>query len=192
MAETRETETRLTAADFMDWYEAQPSDRRYELFDGIAYEMQAERLIHAETKARVTYAFQRQIAERRLSCQALGDGMAVRVDEETVFEPDALVRCGPALPEDTTLLLDPMIVVELASPTTQRVDVLKKFSRYFRNPHIAHYLIVIPRTRIVIHHKRTADDRIETTAYESGAVPLDPPGFELALADIFPAEPPAG
>ena len=112
--------------------------------------------------------------------------MAVRVDEETVFEPDALVRCGPPLPDDTTLLLDPLIVVEVASPSTQRVDVLEKFSRYFRNPHIVHYLIVIPTARIVIHHKRMAADRIETKSYESGAVPLDPPELQLALADLFP------
>jgi Uma2 family endonuclease len=192
MAQIRKTESRLTAEAFMAWYEAQPAGRRYELFDGVAYEMQAERLIHAEIKARVSYAFHRQITEHHLPCQALGDGMAVRVDAETVFEPDASVRCGPPLPDDTILLLDPMIVVEVASPTTQRIDVLEKFTRYFRNPHIVHYLIVSPRTRMVIHHKRIADDRVETKGYDSGAIPLDPPGFELALADLFPDEPVAG
>lgn len=188
MAETGKVENRLTASAFMDWYEAQPAGRRYELFDGIAYEMQAERLVHVRTKARVQASFERQISARGLPCEALPDGMAVRVDEETVFEPDALVRCGPPLADDTILLLDPLIVVEVASPTTQRVDVLEKFSRYFRNAHIVHYLIVIPRTRIVIHYRRTEDDRIEAKSYESGAVLLDPPGLELVLAHLFSGE----
>jgi Uma2 family endonuclease len=191
MSETRKTDDRLTAAEFMAWYEAQPSGRRYELYDGVAYEMQAERLVHARTKARVHAVLDRQIRAEGLPCEALPDGIAVRVDEETVFEPDALVRCGPPLPGDTILLLDPLIVVEVASPTTQRIDVLEKFTRYFRNRHIVHYLIVIPRSRRVIQHRRTADDRVETKGYESGSVPLDPPGLELALADLFADEPAA-
>jgi Uma2 family endonuclease len=189
MAATRETGSRLTAAAFMDWYEAQPPGRRYELLDGVVYEMQAERLIHARTKAWVHAVLGQQIGAKGLPCEALPDGMAVLVDEETVFKPDATVRCGPPLPDDTILLLDPLIVVEVALPSSQRVDVLEKFSRYFCNPHIVHYLIVVPTARIVIHHKRTAGDRIEAKSYESGAVPLDPPGFELALADLFPDEP---
>ena len=111
--------------------------------------------------------------------------MAVRVDEETVFEPDALVRCGPPLPDDTILLLDPLIVVEVASPTTQRIDVLEKFTRYFRNPHIVHYLIVIPRPAwsSIIGARPTIASKRRAT---SSGIPLDPPGFELALADLFP------
>jgi Uma2 family endonuclease len=191
MAQIRRNEPRLTAEAFMAWYEMQPKGRRYELLGGIAYEMQAERLVHAEAKARILVAFRQQIADRDLRCQALGDGMAVRVDEETVFEPDALVRCGPPLPDDTTLLFDPVIVVEVASPTTQHVDVLEKLSRYFNNRHIVHYLIVIPRARLTIHHQRMVDDRIETKTYREGKISFDPPGLVLAVADLFPDEPPS-
>lgn len=191
MAQIHKTDSHLTAEAFMAWYEVQPMGRRYELLDGIAYEMQAERLVHGEAKARVAYAFRRQISERGLPYQALGDGMAVRVDGDTVFEPDALVRCGPPLPDDTVLLLDPLIVVEVASPSTQRVDVLEKFTRYFRNRHIVHYLIVIPTAHAIIHHRRTAEDRIESKGYEAGTISLDPPGLKLAVADLFPDAPTA-
>lgn len=109
---------RMTAEAFVAWTETQPDRPRYELFDGHVYEMGAERLVHAEIKARIVSSFRRQIAERNLGCQALGDGMAVRVDEETIFEPDALVRCGPRLPGHTTVITDPLIVVEVASPST--------------------------------------------------------------------------
>ena len=36
-------------------------------------------------KSRVHRQFERQIADRRLPCEALADGVAVRVDEDTVF-----------------------------------------------------------------------------------------------------------
>jgi hypothetical protein len=62
-------------------------------------------------KSRIHRQFERQIADRGLSYEALADGMAVQVDQDTVFEPDALVRSGPLLPDDTLLVLDPLIVV---------------------------------------------------------------------------------
>lgn len=185
MARPRESDHCMSADAFIRWYDAQPPRPRYELLDGIVHEMQSERLIHAEIKARIAFAFRCQIGERRLPCQALGDGMAVRVDDATVFESDALVRCGPPLPDDTVLLTDPVIVVEVTSPSSRQVDVLTKFARYFRNPNIVHYLIVGATERIVIHHRRRQDGRIESTGFESGTLVLEPPGLALALDEVF-------
>jgi Uma2 family endonuclease len=186
MALAQPTEPRMTAQAFMEWREAQPERVRYELYDGRIYEMSAERLIHARMKSRVHREFERQIADRRLPCEALPDGIAVRIDEDTVFEPDTLVRCGPLLPDDTILVVDPMIVVEVASPSSQRIDALDKFARYFHNPSIIHYLIVVPTKRIVIHHKRAPDGRIVGTSYSGeGIARLEPPGLDLSLAELF-------
>ena len=76
--------------------------------------MNAKRAIHARTKASVLVQFQKQIRDRGLRCEAFPDGMAVRVDDATVFEPDALVRCGPPIADETVLIVDPIIVVEVA------------------------------------------------------------------------------
>jgi len=186
MALTQKSEPRMNAQAFMAWREAEPEGARYELYDGRVYEMSAERLVHARLKSRVHRQFERQIADRRLPCEALPDGVAVRVDEDTVFEPDALVRCGPRLSDDTILVVDPLIVVEVASPSSQRIDALDKFARYFRNETIMHYLIVVPTKRIVIHHARAADGRIVGTSYvDAGVVRLEPPGLDLSLAELF-------
>jgi Uma2 family endonuclease len=186
MVLAQQTEPRMNAQAFMDWREVQPEGVRYELYDGRVYEMSAEQLIHARVKSRVHRQFERQIADRRLPCEALPDGIAVQVDEDTIFEPDTLVRCGPQLPDDTILVLDPMIVVEVASPSSQRIDALDKFARYFHNASIIHYLIVVPTKRIVIHHTRAADGRIVGTSYvDEGIVRLEPPGIDLSLAELF-------
>lgn len=185
MAVSRKSEPRLSAEAFMAWYDARPGSARYELLDGIVHKMQAERLVHAEIKARVLVSFRRQTAGPGSGCQALGDGMAVRVDGETVFEPDALVRHGPPLPPSTTLLEDPVIVVEVASPATQKLDATRKLLRYFRNPSIQHYLIVVPTERNIIHHRRAASGKIESAAHELGVIALDPPGLTLDLGEIF-------
>lgn len=112
----RRTEDPMTAESFVSWNEAQPAGARHELLDGIIFAMGAERAAHARTKTRVYNRLERQIAERALPCEAFLDGMAVRVDEATVFEPDALVRCGAPIPGDTILIEDPIIVLEVASP----------------------------------------------------------------------------
>ena len=179
------TDARMSADAYMTWYDDQPDGKRYELFDGLVYEMQSERLIHGEIKIRVAEIFRRQIRERALPCHALGDGMAVKVDDETIFEPDVVLRCGPKLPRNTTLIKDPMIVVEVASPSTRRIDAFQKFLRYFRNPSIIHYLIVIPTKESAFHHRRMADGQIVTRGYETGIIRFDPPGVELDLAEVW-------
>ena len=175
----------ITARAFVEWSERQ--DGRYELLDGTIMSMAAERLIHAQTKFAVANALAGAIAEAKLPCQAFVNGMAVRVDDTTVFEPDALLRCGEPLPDDTLLITDPMVVVEVVSPSTQRVDALLKLTRYFRNPAIVHYLIVMPDQRSVVHHARGAEARIETAIHSTGRLHLDPPGLGVEIGDLFPA-----
>ena len=177
----------ITARAFVEWSERQQA--RHELLDGIIVAMAAERLIHAQTKLAIANALARGIAEAKLPCVALVDGMAVYVDDATVFEPDALVRCGEPLPSDTLLITDPIIVVEVVSPSSQRVDALLKLTRYFRNPAIVHYLIVMPDQRSVCHHRRGADERIETTIRSTGRLNLDPPGLSVEIEALFPPIP---
>ena len=177
----------MGAAAFVAWSEAGSVDTRYELLDGHVYAMASERAEHARAKNAVLRQLERGIAAGALSCEAFPDGMAVQVDEANVFEPDVTVRCGASLPGNTILIEDPVIVVEVASPSTQRVDVFVKLARYFRNPSIQHYLIVVPAGRVVVHHRRV-EDRIESASRDAGVIRLDPPGLEIDVTRLFSAE----
>lgn len=175
----------ITTAEFATWYAQQPDGERYELCSGVVYRMQAERLAHARMKFRVAQQLASGVAAKRLPCETLGDGMAVRIDGDNQFEPDALVRCGPRLPDDTVVLDDPIIVVEVTSPSTQHLDVLMKFMRYFNNPRIVHYVIVMMAERGIIHHRRADDGQIISRSHEAGVVHLDPPGLVLDVDELF-------
>ena len=177
----------MTAEDFMVWSERQPGDARYELLDGEIRAMASERVIHARTKNAVLRHLERGIVDKKLPCEAFGDGMAIRADDHTVFEPDALVRCGPRLGDDIVLVLDPIIVVEVGSPSTQRVDALTKLLHYFHNPTVMHYLIVLAAERMAIHHRRGSEAAIETTMHAGGPIVFDPPGLTIDLTDVFAA-----
>ena len=112
--------------------------------------------------------------------------MAVRVDDETVFEPDAMVRCGPRVSGDNVLIFDPLLVVEILSPTTtQHVDVFRKFNRYFNNPSLVHYLIVNSVDRNAVHHRRNEQGQVISTSFAKGKIAFDPPGLALDLDALF-------
>ena len=124
-------------------------------------------------------------AARGLACEALPDGATVRIDDRTVYEPDALVRCGPALPGDAIEVGDPVIVVEVVSPSSRGIDKGAKLASYFSLPSVRHYLIVDTDKRVVIHHHLVEDGRIEFRFLHEGPLTLDPPGLTIEVQDIF-------
>ena len=109
----------------------------------------------------------------------------MRIDEQTVYEPDALVRCGPRTSRDATEATDPIIVVEVASPSSRGIDAGLKLAGYFSLPSVRHYLIVDTDRRIVIHHRRDEKGAISVRILHGGPLALDPPGLELETGDIF-------
>ncbi|MFZ1109413.1 MAG: hypothetical protein WAN43_13860 [Rhodomicrobium sp.] len=60
------------------------------------------------------------IAAANLPCRAFVDGLGVKIDDETVFEPDALVNCGPPMRRGSLIAPNQVIVVEVISPTSAR------------------------------------------------------------------------
>ncbi len=117
----------------------------------------------------------------------LPDGMTVRVDRDTAHEPDALVYCGQKLPDSAVEAPNPVIVVEVLSPSTRHVDASAKLVGYFRVASVQHYLIVDPDTRLVVHHARGERDVIATQIVNAGGLRLDPPGIDLTVGELFPA-----
>ena len=113
--------------------------------------------------------------------------MTVRVEARSAFEPDALVYYGQKVATSVLEIPNPVIVVEVLSPSMRHIDVSKKLAGYFRLPSVAHYLIVDPTERLVLHHARGSNDTILTHIVREGVIRLDPPGLEVALADVYGA-----
>jgi Uma2 family endonuclease len=175
---------RLSREQFRQWAETQPG--RYERIAGEPVAMTPERIAHVRLKGRVWAALDRVIRERALPCEALSDGVTIEIDEDTDYEPDAVVNCGPALADDAIAATNPVIVVEVLSPSTQSIDLADKLADYFRVASIQHYLIVSTRRREIIHHSRSGVE-IVTRVINLGTINLDPPGITIDLADIYPA-----
>jgi Uma2 family endonuclease len=174
----------FTADEFIAWALEQGSGR-FELEGGAVVAMAPERADHATAKGNAFMALRNAIRARGLTCQAFPDGMSVRINDRTVYEPDALVRCGPHLPGDAIEANDPVIIVEVVSPSSRGVDRGVKLAGYFSLPSVRHYLIVDVDKRVVIHHRRDEQGRIAAEILSDGPLTLDPPGFGIDIRDIF-------
>jgi Uma2 family endonuclease len=183
---TQPRPARLTADAFIAWAMEQPQGR-FELAGGEVVAMAPERAVHFRTKGRAYRAFGDAIAKAGLGCEAFPDGATVRIDDLTVYEPDALVRCGTPVPDDAIEVPDPLIVVEVVSPSSRGIDTGVKLAAYFRLASVMHYLVVDTETRVVVHHRREAEDAIATRIVHAGRLELDPPGLAVEIEAIFPA-----
>jgi Uma2 family endonuclease len=89
---------RLSRDEFRTWAAQQPG--RYERVDGLPVAMSPERVQHVRVKNQVWAALKAAIRAAGVDCEALGDGVTVEIDDETDYEPHAVVNCRGKLPPD--------------------------------------------------------------------------------------------
>jgi Uma2 family endonuclease len=94
--------------------------------------------------------------------------------------------CGPPIPDEAIAAPNPIVVIEVLSPGSVRLDAGGKLGDYFRVPSIQDYLLVQPLRREIVHHRR-AGDRIEATVLRDGGVDLTAPGVCLSLDEVYRA-----
>ncbi|MEO1302746.1 MAG: Uma2 family endonuclease [Myxococcota bacterium] len=175
---------RMDADTFVTWAMEQ-AEGRFELAAGEVVAMAPERAAHNRVKGNVFRALKRAIDGSDLPCEVFTDGMVVRIDESTVYEPATTLRCGQSLADDAIEFSDPMIVVEVLSPSTRARDAGAKLADYFRLPSVRHYVLVRTDSHQAIHHVRGEDNVITTVIVNEGTLRFDPPGIEVPLEVLF-------
>jgi hypothetical protein len=61
--------------------------------------MPSERVGHIEVEGAVYLALLRAVRKAAVPCQVLTDGAGVRISQHVMQDPDAMVYCGPRLPD---------------------------------------------------------------------------------------------
>lgn len=142
-----------------------PEGVRLEYFDGTLYHngqpyvpeqtaaMAGETYAHARVKDNVQRALEDRLGER--GCEALTAGLKVRAPGHGrggYAYPDVVVFCGPPEFDETQkppVLLNPVLLVEVLSDSTQVHDYVTKERAYFRVPSLQEYWIVDPERPLV-------------------------------------------
>lgn len=152
---------------------------------------QSQTVRHAQRVAGVWQSAERAINASGLPSHALMqmlfpiDGM----DGGRGCEPDVLIQCGEAPSPDAYTIADPLIVIEVVSPSSGQMDLQVKLAAYFQLSSIQHYLIVDPVRRLVIWHARRPEpEPIATRILREGAVRRVPPSLALDAAALVGPE----
>ena len=96
---------------------------------------------HLRVKGAIYKAVHRTVPMAGVDCQALPGGATVETGDSG-YEPDQLVNCGDAMADDAFAAPNPVVVVEVLSPSLMSTGTGGKPADYFRVPSVAHYLIV--------------------------------------------------
>jgi Uma2 family endonuclease len=134
----------LDVDEFLAWAEAREGS--WELYDGAPVAMSPERIRHSATKFDAAFALRLAIDRARAPCRAFSEGITVKLGANRAFIPDALVVCPPPPPDGLTIS-NPLVVVEVLSPSSAGRDHGVKLEGYFSLPSLAHYLILDPDRR---------------------------------------------
>ncbi len=174
----------MTVVQFLDWAATQQPGR-HELVNGEVVRVSPGSNRHIDVKMEAWLQLRRAVAEAGVPLHVSGDGVTVVIDDHTAREPDVTVQTLPIDPDALTAN-EPVIVVEVVSPSSARSDTGGKVAEYFRVPSIRHYLIIDPYGRSVILHSRPdSGSSIATAIHRSGPVALDPPGIVVAAEDLL-------
>ena len=122
-------------------------------------------------------------------CEVLTNSMRVRpIPRDTYVYPDVVVVCGEPEFEDEAFdtLLNPIVIVEVLSPSTERRDRGEKFTRYKQLDSLQEYLLVAQDNVHVEHHRRQGAQWI-LSHYRTleEVLPLLAIGCEVPLRDIY-------
>ncbi len=173
----------MTAEEFAVWAEKRP-EKHWELFDGVPQMQQAQSWGHADVKGRIYVALLHAVAEAGLDYSVGVDGIVVKVSPSNAFQPDVVVFAG-RMSKSEIVTPEPVIVVEVLSPSTERKDFTVKLAGYFKVPSIEHYIIADWEDCELIHYRREGLGLAPPVILREGLLRLDPPGIAIALADVF-------
>ena len=135
----------MTLAEFLDWDDG--TDRRYELLGGVAVAMAPPAEAHRIMAMRLGSRIDAALAGRR-PCNAQIEAGVVRPDRADWFlVPDIAVTCTPNEP-GRQAIKDPILLVEVLSPSTERHDRRVKLPIYQEITSVAEILLIDP----LAHH----------------------------------------
>jgi Uma2 family endonuclease len=183
----------MTLAAFLEWDDG--TDRRYQLVEGVPI----MRASATEAQGELAVAFTTEIRSRlRSSCRMIGRaGITVPERSDTYYIADLAVTCAPR-EAGRRILAEPVLIVEVLSPSTSQVDRWRKVADYRTLPSVQEILIVFHDERRVEVQRRTADGwRVEDLIGEASIrlevcdtpIPLDALYGDLVPGPAEPGKP---
>lgn len=167
----------LTLEEFLAWDERQAG--RYE-FDGIQpVAMTGGSRQHARLVKRTVNALDRRLPA---GCEAYPGDLRVNMRGRARY-PDVLVLCGEQDMDDDSV--NPVLVIDVLSPSTQLVDRRAKPAEYASVPSIQAYVLLEQDRPLATVLRRSRDWIEEVLEGRDAVLSLPEVGVELPLAELY-------
>jgi Uma2 family endonuclease len=130
------------------------SDTRYELFQGEIVAMAPPARAHVILTGRLA-----RIVGSALKppCEVGTEAGIVPADHaDSWYQADLVVTCSPGSPDDP-FIAEPVVVIEVLSPSTAATDYLRKLPDYRAIPSVRHILLISSTEPKVEHWRRTGN-----------------------------------
>ena len=130
-----------------------PDGQRAELIDGQIYDMAPPSPFHQELVMELSATLRDYIKKNSGSCKVYPAPFAVFLnqDDHNYVEPDISVICDPNRINEKGCNGAPDFIIEIVSPSSQRMDYLTKLFKY-RTAGVREYWIVDPaKEKVVVY-----------------------------------------
>ena len=124
-------------------------------------------------------------------CETYSNDMRVHTPHTGLYSyPDVVVICGTPKFDDEhrDTLLNPTVLIEVLSPSTESYDRGAKFGHYRRLDSLREYLLITQEKPLIERYVRQEDSRFWTLSDAEGleaGVELSSIGCLLALAEVY-------
>lgn len=165
------------------------SDVRYEFWQGEIFAMSGGTLHHDRIMGNIFDAL--RLLSRRRGCEVFTNNMQIKVPSALPYRyADGSVVCGPVEVErfnGNDLLLNPLLLWEVLSPSTEAYDRGDKFTYYKSIPSFCEYLLVAQHRPHVTHYARRPDGAWDYEEVNEVHASLYLPSLDatLRLSDVY-------
>jgi Uma2 family endonuclease len=178
---------RLTAAEYLEIERA--AEQKSEFFNGKMFAMAGASPEHFLIATNIAHELGNLLRGR--PCRVFASDLRVKVSETGLYTyPDVVVVCGEMSleePERDTLL-NPTLIVEVLSPSTEAYDRGDKFALFRRRASLRQYLLVAqdrPRIERFARQGDTQEWVLTEASDAEGHITLLFPGCDLRLAEVY-------
>ena len=175
--------TKISVEDYLAGEEISPV--RYEYVYGEVYAMAGTSDKHNLITGNIYVAL--SIHLRDSPCDAFFTDIKVRVSPQVYYYPDILVSCEQN-PENSYFRNNPILIVEVLSPSTQEIDRREKLLFYQQMPSVQEYVVVEQEKMHVEIHRRQPDGHWITYYFNQDAdeeVEFQSVELTMTLGEIY-------
>jgi len=156
------------------------SEIKHEYIDGKAYAMAGAGSNHNRIAVNICREFSNHL--KGTPCETFMSDMKVRIGHDYVY-PDVMVDCN-TLRIDDYFANYPVIIVEVLSRSTRKIDTTIKLIRYINLPSLQEY-VLIEQDIVSVQVLRKTNDWKSEYYYLGDTVTFQAIGLTLSVADIY-------